>query len=428
MFSAFSISATHYILGLANTLPDNIGKKELYRNIVRKVTNDMQPGDSFHIINAYDMKTIMSIELPVDQAYENSKVKKKFSKKSLSKLKKHLKQPESEKSNDEINFPRFTKHVSTLVTDHLPSPKKIAVLVIGNALYLEKRESESFSFKDGWFPSDGHIGVSEKTSPFGTLGKLEYLNNYSIGMLYTNREFVSPLYKYRINRFWSLFTKSQGGELSTFTDDFTVAFNRFGPDFETREVYAFDNTLSKIEMLRASRTRKEVNSKLSSNSNFMSEGTVSEAPPLVGVGKIKLGIRWDNCKKCDLDLYAKSSNESFLSFKNRKTSSGLYFKDFTSNPEAKNGLEYIIYNKPVKLDDLKVFINLYAKPKGDDKPSGVIRAFFNNNIYESRFEFDSNKGNSGKGYNRIKDEDFSNPNWIRVDMMKLFNLSITAGI
>ena len=343
LFANSVSAAEHYILALPSALPENVNGKELYQRTVKKIVKELKPGDSFYVINAYNMNTIMSLKMPLEQAYSHEKVKYKYAKYELSKLKRHLKKSsQSMAINDEINFPRLTQHVSVLITDHIPAPKKISMMVIGNALYLDKREDNIFSFKDGWFPSDGHIAVSEKSSPFGTQGKQSYLGNYSISMLYTNDDFVSPLYKYRINRFWSLFTKAQGGELSTFTNDLTVAFERFQPELKSRESFGFDSTIDKVEMLRATRTKESISlGTANNNDNFMLEGDATNSSPILSRGLIKLGIRWDTCGNCDFDLYVKAPGEKALSFRNRNSDSGSYYKDFQSSPQAKNGLVYV---------------------------------------------------------------------------------------
>ncbi len=118
---------------------------------------------------------------------------------------------------------------------------------------------------------------------------------------------------------------------------------------------------------------------------------ISTEPPAPGTlqGSLKVGIKW-SCH-CDVDLYAKSNTASdYLYFGLQDTPEGHYFKDFTSSTDAVNGLEYVQFNN-VDASNMDVKVNLYSGSLDDGVVRGVVRAEFQNRVYEQPFEITDSK-------------------------------------
>ncbi len=422
LLGASTANAAEYVIGLPKAFPDN--KQVLYQTIERFVTHDMNQGDNIWFYNAHALQSLGTIKIPTNsKAWRYPKVRKKQSRKVLKPLKAHIEQLPSN-GLASINFPRFLDHLATDVFGGIgAADSQINVLVIGNAEHRDRHEP-FFNMRDGWFPSDGHLEVGSATSIYGTQDKQGHLNGFRVHFLHTNKpdSWYNDLYRHRIERFWHLFVKAQGGELITFTPDALTAFNRFQKkDFLPAENYTLDHTSGKVEMLRAHRNgmpSPNVAHAVSDGSRFLERDTsISTLPPAKTKGTIKIGIRW-KCNQCDIDLYARGSNgTSFLHYANVENGEGKYFKDFRSSPDSINGLEHIDFTTPVNIYDLQVLVNHY-KGKDINGPDGAVRIFFDGHTYEAPFHIRSATGNKGKDRLRAA----SSLHWQVIDVPAILRL------
>lgn len=414
VFSSKSHSQTTYVLVLAESYPQNIDRDKLNDKIVRFVISDLKEGDSLLVLSD-DEKTIAEFRVPNQEGYASSNVKRKKFIKEFIDLKQWIKKIPLTPDGKPQFFrePQILKHISSNKIAEKDG-NKVSVLLVGSALYSDEREP-GFNMIDGWFPSDGHIRVDEKHSIYGTANKSDFLKNFSIHHLVSNREsdWVNELHRQRIARFWYLFIKSQGGNFATITDDLNTAIERFSKAIdEPREDFQFDNTVNKVEMLRIAR---EVVTLSELEPAFMSDkAQLATQAPAKHEGKLRIGIRWP-CKNCDVDLYAKSGQApKFLYFSNVRTDEGIYHKDFTSSPETVNGLEFIDFTRDVDLYDMNIKLNFFAGHSDNGVP-GIVRAEFDGLVYEDKFFIQAPDGNKGS-------ED-DKENWQTIDIKKLMRMN-----
>jgi hypothetical protein len=411
LFPGPSYSANSYIIVLAEKYPASFNRDLFSEKVIHFVITELKEGDSLAVIGDNE-KTLATFDVPNEDGYANSNVKKKKFMKELIELKNAIKNlpVNGEGEAQEFRVPQILTHLAT--TKFVD--RNVTVLLVGSSLYTDKREP-AFNMTDGFFPSDGHILVGERNSIYGTAGKEDYLKDFNIHYLVTNKEndFLNELHRQRINRFWGLLIKNQGGNLNSFTTDLDSAFRRFAASVQRpQDDFSFDHTANKVEMLKVNR---EVVSSADFVPVFMRKDTqLSVYPPAKTVGKLKVGIRWP-CINCDVDLYAKSSmSPKFLYYSNVKTDEGIYHKDFQSSPDTVNGLEYIDFTKNVDVNDLDVKLNFYAGHADKGVP-GVIRAEFNGSVYEDKFFISATDGNKG---------DTADPqNWQTIDFKKLLRMN-----
>lgn len=71
--------------------------------------------------------------------------------------------------------------------------------------------------------------------------------------------------------------------------------------------------------------------------------------------EVEVGIRWDNCDACDLDLYAHpGGNAPVIFYGNAETLGGRLQKDFRRSPALTRGYETIAFHGPVDLAALRL--------------------------------------------------------------------------
>ena len=414
-----------YIIVLSKDYPSSVDREVIGNNIVKFVLINLKRGDNLSVISNEGFKTLATFNVLDKDGYDNKNVKRKKFSRRLMKLSKYIKNIPI--SNDTIahsllSEPQLLKHLSIHNFSELTEEQRnIHILLIGNALYKDMKEP-NFNMREGWFPTDGHIRANEKQSIYGTSNKNGYLKGVSLHHLVTNKddEWFSDLYKLRIKRFWSLFLKNQGGELSTFSTDADTAFNRFSNHSKGVEIFNFDHTSDKLEMLKTRRVSVPIQPLSSNNiddlddAEFMNDGIhISSIAPTAIKGKLKIGISW-TCTACDLDLYAKSNGASkYLYYSNVLTSEGKYFKDFTTSPNTLNGLEYIQFTRDFEMNNMDIRVNFY-KGTLQGGVSGIVRAEYENKVYEKHFSISANSGNSG---------DKNQPdNWVIINLPELLGV------
>lgn len=391
-------SANTYVVALPNDLPANFDKAKLSSSLESFVLSTLKQGDELSLINGQNFSEISKFVVPDQEGADNIAVKRKLFTVDILKLRDYV--GKISVSNDPvkfslIQFPQLLKHVFGLKYDVNHRENPINILTIGNVLYYDKEGI--FDMKNARFPSDGHILSDEQHSVYGTSNKQGLLKNVLVHQIFTN-VWDGDNYKTRINRFWSLYIKNQGGNLATFTNDLQTGFERLTQNPSSVENFDFDNTKSKLEMYRATREAIPVGG-YSKEAYFLADGVqISNEPPSSTQGNLRVGIRW-GCQ-CDVDLYAKSNTApDYLYYGRQDSTEGHYFKDFTSST-AVNGLEYIQFND-VDASNMEVKINLYSGSSDDGVVTGIVRAELNGKVYEAPFEIKPSFLSSDSKWTRI---------------------------
>ncbi|HTH48375.1 MAG TPA: hypothetical protein VMB21_12760 [Candidatus Limnocylindria bacterium] len=402
-----------YLIGLSPFLDKSV-KDDVYRRIVGFVLEDMPLGSSLAIYDAYQLQTVMQLEVPKVQAFRSSKTRANQFKEPINKLKGFLAaehpHPEAAKLDftQAIRFPQFMDFVGENLA---PTDQPVAVIVLGSPLYLDHKEP-GFSMMDGYFPSDGHLQVARDRSVFGLKDRAGALANLTVHWGYFGDPWVSAVHQEKINRFWSLYLKGQGARLATFCGDLPTVFDAVRPGAvqvaETRgQRFELDPTQTKLEMLRITRDVGVA--------DWITRDTVHNAAqraPSVTVGPMKIGIRWQG--NLDLDLYATPSRDAeMLFFEHTRSPEGYYFKDHRSSPQRE--YEFIEFEAPVDVEQVDARINFF-KGEAPDGVGGEVRVEFDGRIYTGHFTLDATHGNEGRTGSHQK------PYWVRLDLPAILRL------
>ena len=185
---------------------------------------------------------------------------------------------------------------------------------------------------------------------------------------YFGDPWATELHRERVQRFWRLYIRGQGGRLGAITADlptvFRAALSGGGGD-PASEAAAGDRPLAadsgKLEMLRVTRSAESQEWIRSDHGRNPAQG-----PPSRLVGPLKIGIRWEG--DIDLDLYARpSSGAERLYFEHPRSAEGYYFKDHRTSPER--DYEFIEFTEPVDVRTLEAAVNFYEGAA--DRPPNI---------------------------------------------------------
>lgn len=230
-----------HIVALPNDLPASFDKAKLSSSLESFILSTLKQGDELSLIDGQNFGEISKFVVPDQKGADNIAVKRKLFTVDILKLRDYV--SKISVSNDPVKFsliqyPQLLKHLFGLKYDTSKRDKPINLLTIGNVLYYDKEGV--FDTKNSRFPSDGHILTDEQHSVYGTASKKDLLKNVFVHQVYLNN-WEGDNYKTRINRFWSLFVKNQGGGLATFTGDLKTGFDRLTANPATIENFDFDN-------------------------------------------------------------------------------------------------------------------------------------------------------------------------------------------
>jgi hypothetical protein len=408
--------SARYVIGLSPFL-DNSVKDNVYRRIVGFVLEDAPLDSSISLYDAYDIKTITQIDIPDVRAFKSAKTRANQFKDQIHKLKQFLAATNEPPSTAALNlaqavrFPQFMDFVGANLANTKHPP---VVIILGSPLYLDAKEP-AFSMVDGYFPSDGHLAASREKSIFGLKERNNTLNDVIVHFGYFGDPWVSELHQEKIARFWSLYLKGQGAQLATFCGDLPTIFNAAkgsANSTEARQRYEIDPADTKIEMLRISRDvhiADWITRDVPAN--------VSQKPPSITFGPMKIGIRWQG--NIDLDLYAAPKHQAeMLYFEHTRIPEGYYFKDHRSSPDRE--YEFIEFESPVDVWQVEAKINFY-EGRAAGGPSGEIRIEFDNKIFTGAFSLAASHGNKGREGSRQRDY------WATINVPELIKLQPTQN-
>lgn len=404
------------IVGLSPFFDRSV-KDDVYRRIVTMLVQDLPVGSSFTAYDAYHLTTIVHLEIPTARAFQNERTRVNQFQEPIRRLQQFLAREENPPGTSASNAPnavRFPQFVRLLAEQPPRSNHFTAVIILGHPLYLDAKEP-SFSMRDGYFPSDGHLTATRQQSVYGQLEPTNVLAGITVHFGYFGDPWISELHQERIRRFWSLYLQQQGGNMGTFSSDLTAVFRGIDPNTNPvrQPVYALDAKQTELTMLRMTRTVEQT--------DWITRNAMStEAPPSpkTRIGPMKIGIRWKG--NIDLDLYSRSRGDAeTLSFHHPRSPDGYYDKDHRASPE--HDYEFIEFEQPVDIREVEASVNYYA---GDSStpPSGEVRIEYENHIYSGNFQLAALHGNQGRGGEAQKEY------WTRLDIPRILRLPMASGM
>lgn len=402
---------TRYVVGLSPFLSKE-RKDEIFQGVVRMLVERAPLNSIFHIYDGYHLQTVTTIEIPDVAAFRSTRTRANQFRQQIQDLKTFLAQdPPTDQSppldlRNAIRFPQFLEFIGDNLFDGVTPTR---VLVLGSPLYVDSREL-GFSMVNGYFPSDGHLLAPRDKSVYSLEGRESSLTDIVIDYAYPQDPWTSDIHRQRVARFWTLYSQQQGATLHRFTGDLATVFDSVASQHmdqtTPRTACEIDPASKKPEMIRITRDIG------------ITDWITSEVPQNIGTrapstttGPMKIGIRWN--ENIDLDLYAKPNPQSAtLFFQNTESDDGFYFKDHRSSPGTE--YEYIAFEKPVDIWDLKASVNFYDGRADAPGPEGEIRIEFDNHTYVGRFAIPKTRGNRGDA----DQAEF----WTKIDVPRILKL------
>jgi hypothetical protein len=428
-----------FIVGLGETcVPPTAALSE---QLMQLFVNGLNPGDSLIVYDAPKRIVIAAVTLPDREAFRRPEVRIRKFGGELVKIRRFLEarcRTEAAGTGDTLFFPQFLDEVARDRTQAFPRGS-VSLLVVGSALYNDPGDP-GISMLDGHYPSDSHLNAAPGASVFSTADKREALAGVDVHSCFTDKSWFSDTDEQAVLRWWSLYVGSQHGLLATFTGDMAACLDRFGHSITAgASVFKAEAGETELKMLVAQRApviRQTVAPALAqaapapgpvenhdvsvatppAGATFLDpQATISHEAPQTLRGLAKIGIRW-NCP-VDLDIYARGSSQSqFLYYGNTDTGEGHFPHDYTNAPGG-TAFEYVEFTQPVDLSTVEAFVNFYGGTCSTG-PSGVVRLWFDNRIYEGRFALAAREGNQGKQLSGM-----TGPDWTEIDVKSLLHMA-----
>lgn len=359
------------------------------------LTDTLQPGQSALVIDAYHIRTLGMFTVPNKSVYRHAKAKLQANRQVVGAMLNFAKAARTPQGGTEPSIPGAIRlpQALTFIGQNYPAKGKAQVVLLGSPLFDDPAE-RGFSMGQGRIPGDGHLTHGRAQTPYGIKGQETLLAQWNIHLAFPDESWRrDDHHGYYVQRFWTLHIEGQGGKLATFTGDLPTLWQRVqshaSPPAHTFTVEDTD----KLEMItlkpRVVKDTASIYERPITQTPLATEH-IHQAP------NIEIGLSWD-CGECDLDLYAQNgSREAALSFLNKETASGVFYKDMLRSPRAINGFETIAYQVPVNLAKLVLAINFYGGSAANGV-RGELRLSLDGQTYAKPFHVPAQEGNKGQG-------------------------------
>jgi len=428
--SAPAEAAAHtFIVGLADDCvpPTEVLSEQLMQLFVKR----LHPGDGLIVYDAPRRTLIATAVLPDREAFERLPVRVREFGSELAKIKRFLEgrcgaTAEAAGPAGNLYLPQFLEELARVRIPTLPR-ESVSVPVVGSALYNDPRDP-GLSMLEGHFPSDAHLNATPTASVFSTADKHDALAGVDMHYCFTDRDWWSEAHKEAVLRWWSLFVKTQQGTLATFSGDLASCFERFegsvtagAPSFSAApgggglQVLLAKRSPVERQVLAAASAQVAHDNEGAAGGFLDTHATISHVRPPTLRGLAKIGIRW--ACPVDLDIYARGGpSTEFLYYGHTETAEGHFPHDYTQAPDG-SAFEYIEFTREIDLSRMEAFVNFYGGtcPAG---PSGIVRLWFNNHIYEGQFALAAKGGNHGDG----RPDHMTGPYWAQINVKKLLHI------
>ena len=314
----------------------------------------LDAGDETTLLDGFNLKTIGTFIIPENPLYKSPKARLGFNGQAVGSLMKFAKSshlPNGDNQSSVVGALRLPQLLRYLANNIMGETE---IIILGSPLFDDPLEP-SFSMAKGIYPSDGHLKHGRDKTPFGIVGNIDVLNNMRIHMAYGDEyKAISDQRDFQINRFWTLYIETQGGQLISFVGDLKTLFKRVKRSMNAPKHNFKLNDSDKLEMIRL---------RTESIKQSIHTRPISQIPLTNGqlqrAEKVEIGISWD-CPHCDLDLFARAfPTAETLYFSHTNSPEGSYWKDHMKSPRATNGYETIAFHVPLDLRALRLAVNFY---------------------------------------------------------------------
>lgn len=452
-----------YIVGLSPyySPPD---REAVLKQLLLFVLEGASPGDEITVYDALHLQPVTKVVLPAENLLaRNARARAQRLKGEIAALQHFLaaEPPHLPEMAGVIDAPAFL----ALAGAQLRQPEEPARILLFASPFFMDPENPSWNMNEA-YPSDGCVAASQQDSVFGTANKPHALAKVTVHYGYLRECFVNDAHRERLQRFWSLFVRSQQGVLVTFAPDLGLALQRGRANVQAPCLDAqLDAGDAKIEMRRVlprsipvwlgatnqaavaavivppsapsipARPAPEV--PVPSLPVQQAPASMAPAPAQAipvppaatnqlqaaafpvsaAADKVGIGIMW-TAAGVDCDLYVKpGSNAKELYYRNTASKEGRYFHDYRNRNDQLD-YEYVELKAPVDLRQVSAWVNYYAGNAA--QVHGQVVVFYQGQRYVGEFTLGAGRGNQGsESRNRLK-----SPYWVQLDLLKLVGLSV----
>lgn len=402
--SATAEAPRHYVIGVSPNYSPAV-RQTVYRSIIDFIARDMPTGSSFTVLDAWNMREVAQGEVPMHRGYDpigngqrHSPNRLTLFERQRDLIRRFVMTPQGEATTlpaASIDPARFLVDVG----QYYLRPRT-QVILIGNPIYHDERAPE-LSFRDGFFPSDGHIRASSQATIFGCAGHENLLQNVAVHFAFGEEpQWFDSRHDAAVHRFWSLYVAGLSGTLATFHRDPAVAFRQAASGRGTAdETFALEPEATKVEMVAIRRQQLD---RTILELLFEDDATIraryDQVRPLRGrSGTVRVGIAWE-CQSCDIDLYvARDRRAPELFYARRRTDAGQFYKDFAAQnlvPAPVHGYEYVELENVQDVRAVATGVNFYSGHQ-QGGVRGTLRVEFDGRVFASSFYIPAESGNEG---------------------------------
>lgn len=417
-----NLYARDFMIGLSPFHAEKAVAKAQVKTVIQFLIETLEPGEQATIYDAYQLKTIGVFAVPDKAAYRHPKAKLGANKRVVKELLAfagRARKPNGENRPSVAGAVRLPQFLAFLGENHAPQ-QGMDILVLGSPLFDDPKDKD-FSMAQAQIPGDGHLQLSRSQTPYGIKGHGNLLRHYRVHLGFADGWQRDDHHAFYVKRFWVLWVQEQAGSLVTFTSDLPTLFQRL-KTHAVAPTHSFELKKSdspKLEMILL----RPPNVKHQTSLYERPLSTDLPAPTrLENLNNVEVGITWDH-PSSDLDLYVQTGNSSkALSFLNRETAEGKYFKDFVTSPRATNGYETVAFFSPINVHELIIGINYF----GGHVPASVtgeVRISLDGQTYAKPFEIKAAQGNHGEGQEEtLNSKKPANPQWIIIDPLSVLGV------
>lgn len=378
------------------------------KEVIDAALDALQPGDTAHFVNAATLELIATFRIPDQEGFDGKRAKANVNRGALRDLKDFFTAPQDGPVGqiDPVGLFRF-------VGDNFPAVKPSALVIIGSPLYRNASVPD-LAMDGGRFPNDSHVLESPSNSPYGTRGHERALKGYAVFWTFNDPAWViNPQHEEAVTRLWTGTIGVMGGVPVALEDDLATVLHRLKAG-DTGSlpipVLKAEGNPAMIRLLRVSIEDVDI---------FTLELSERRLPEdrLRNLEEVEIGIVWENCDACDLDLHVRPApGARLIFFGNSETPEGRLLKDFTSSPGVQNTFETVELNAAVDAHDLLVAINMFSGRASEGFVTGRIRFRIGDEAWEAPFTIEAPLGNAGYERETVMLEDrVPNNQWVIID-------------
>jgi hypothetical protein len=232
----------HMIVGVSPRL-DSASRPEVERKLLDLVLAGVPPGSTVRIIDAYNLALIAQFDVPDEDIFKMPALRTSHFPKQLGQLHRFFSQA-ADPGDAAVRTPQFLRFLGANVDPGVPR----TLILIGSPLYVDDRDGAA-SMVEPAFPCDGHLRTAADASVYSTAGREQLLAGLRVHVATLGPVPLSDAYRFRIERFWSLFVQRQGGQLVTFARDVPTTFERALDDLSRPAgAFAIDDRASGVRL------------------------------------------------------------------------------------------------------------------------------------------------------------------------------------